>query len=103
MKPLLPSPLAPLQEGEGNIVALMRDLGIEKGLSAPQQRDRYACLPSPPGRGTEGEGGVRTVYAAFDSTTRHSCINCSGATSSNVTSTGAPTGTLYGGVPGRLE
>jgi hypothetical protein len=40
MKPLLPSPLAPLPEGEGNVVAPMRDNWIEKGMSSLSPRER---------------------------------------------------------------
>jgi len=40
MMQLPPSPLAPLPEGEGNIVALMRDKWMEKGLSSLSLRER---------------------------------------------------------------
>ena len=37
---LPPSPLTPLPEGEGNVVALMRHNWMEKGLSSLSLRER---------------------------------------------------------------
>jgi hypothetical protein len=40
MTRLPPSPLAPLPGGEGNVAALIRDNGMEKGLSSLSLRER---------------------------------------------------------------